>query len=379
MDPKSYFTQYRVKESEIVMSKLKILKELLGNFIRVDGITEEGMVYFYSTDNKEIKAKLHKNGFSKEKTNLTKISENELNSNIIYTRVTKDNKIITINQKANNLEVKTNNGFNVQSLPGIKEEPYTYEMYRSFRFAKEDSYPLWRRGASSLVLLEPQSFSVIKDFKSFWPEGYIPMRCCINKDMSRIYGFSFSEKDGIFTILDINKQNQTIRDKTIKIPNEQKWIGMEMATSAELLIIANSCKVIDKATKKSQGYLKLMAVDLSTMKIKIVSQADFKDPIYKTSQLFRKIKGYDFFIVASGPHISIFGFDGHKFGLLNVIESIYKDRIIDIAIFQNYMVPIAKNNGFSQKDYKVKLIEFNVSSYNSMVKLEESKLDDIEF
>ena len=376
MDPKSWFSEYRIHKTEISMSTQKSLIICLENLIRVDGSTLNKEVYFFGTDNTQIIARLQKSGISKEQTTLKKVSQTKTPNPTIFCRVTKDSKLVQIYQKSNNFEVKSPKGKSLQTLPGIKEEPYTYEMYRSFRYAKEDLFPLWRRGGTSLVLLEPNSFSVIKDFKKFWPNGYIPMRCCINKDMSRIYGFSFSEKDGIFTILDIDKQNQTIRDKTIKIPNEQKWIGMEMATSAELLIIANSCKIVDKISKKSKGFLKLMAVDLSTMKIKIVAHKDFKNPIYKTSQLFRKIKGYDYFVVASGPNLSIFGFDGKKFGLLNVVENVYKDRIIDIAIFDNYMVPIAKTSGLGV-DGNVKILEFNVSSYNSLVKLEESKFDDI--
>ena len=263
-----------------------------------------------------------------------------------------------VKRGSNSLEIKDlNNNQPLKELKGNREEPYTYEMYRCFRYAKEDQYPLWRKGGYSLTLLNPRTFDVVKDFKHFWPQGYIAMRCCVNRDMSRIYGFSFNEFDGIFSILDIDKTSQTVKDKTIKIPKEQKWIGMELATHSDLLIIGNSLKIpspSDGTLKPgSKGFLKLMAADLTNMKINVVIQRDFTHKRYKTSQLFRKVKGYDYFIVGSGADLSIFSFTGKDFILINVISSLYHDRIIDIAMFKNLMIPIAKSKGQA-----VKLIEF---------------------
>lgn len=338
--------------------------------IRVDAGTTNGEVFFYDDKKNEIIGKLS------DETNSCKLSyasKTNLPDNIIYCRVTKKNKLIRVSQGSNRIEVKDlQSGLIDQSYPGKMEEPYTYEMYRSFRYAKEDQYPLWRRGGSSLVLLDPKKFGVVKDFKKFWPPGYIAMRCCVSTDMSRIYGFSFNENDGIFSILDIDKENQTVRDKTIKIPKEQKWIGMEFSTAEDVLIIANSFKIYDPDTKKSKGFLKMMAADLSKMKIKLIAQKDFTHKRFKTSQLFRKIKGYDYFVVASGADLSIIAYTGSDFVLLSTIEKVYQDRIIDIAIFRDFMIPIAKSNGEN-----VKVVEFNASSYNSFKKFEESKQEDI--
>lgn len=343
--------------------------------IRVDGVGSRGEVFFYSEDKIETKGQIFDEDyadFSDSGTAKLKFtSKTPLDENVIYCRVTKKNKLIRVKQGSNKLEVKDlETGLLDQTYSGKLEEPYTYEMYRSFRYAKEDQYPLWRRGGSSLVLLDPKKFEVVKDFKKFWPPGYIAMRCCINTEMTRIYGFSFNENDGIFSILDINKENQTVRDKTIKIPKEQKWIGMEFTTAEDTLIIANSFKVYDPDTKKSKGFLKMMAADLSNMKIKLTAQRDFTHKRFRTSQLFRKIKGYDYFVVASGADLSIIAYTGNDFVLLSTIEKIYKERIVDISIFGNYMIPVAKSAE------RVKLIEFNVSSYNSLKRFEESKHED---
>lgn len=327
--------------------------------IRVDGSANTNEVVFHGVDRSQIRAKL-----DSKRPRLYSIENTKLSSNIIYCRITSRNKLMRVSQGTNSLEiVDLETGRVEKSYPGKEEEAYSYEMYRSFRYAKEDQFPLWRRGGSSLVLLDPKKFEIIKDFKKFWPPGYIAMRCCVSSDMSRIYGFSFNENDGIFSIIDIDQENQTVRDKTIKIPKEQKWIGMEFSTAEDTLIIANSFKIHDQQTGKKKGFLKMMAADLSSMKIKLVAQRDFTHKRFRTSQLFRKIKGYDYFLVASGADLSIIAYTGNDFVLLSTIERLYRDRIIDVAIFGNYIVPVAKSSGEN-----VRVVEFNAGEHNSMIR-----------
>lgn len=334
----------------------------------MDASADTSEVIFHGANGSEIKAKL-----DTANSKLHATSKTQLGSNIIYCRITRKNKLLRVSQGTNNLEiVDLDTGRVEATYPGKEEEPYTYEMYRSFRYAKEDQYPLWRRGGSSLVLLDPKKFEIIKDFKKFWPPGYIAMRCCVSKDMTRIYGFSFNENDGIFSIVDIDKENETVRDKTIKIPKEQKWIGMEFSTAEDTLVIANSFKVQDQQTGKTKGFLKMMAADLSSMKIKLVAQRDFTHKRFRTSQLFRKIKGYDYFVVASGSDLSIIAFTGNDFVLLSTLEKLYNDRIIDIAIFGNYMVPVAKSSGEN-----VRLIEFKAGEQVSMIRERKMSSDPI--
>lgn len=131
---------------------------------------------------------------------------------------------------------------NLQEHPGIMEQPYNFEQYRSFRYAKEDQYPLWRKGQNSLVLLNPQTFNIDWEFADFWPQGYVPMKCCVSSDFSRVYGYSFNSTEGIFTILDVNRSTKSVQNKTMKIPKEQKWVGLEMTTQGDLLIVTNAFK-----------------------------------------------------------------------------------------------------------------------------------------
>jgi hypothetical protein len=53
---------------------------------------------------------------------------------------------------------------------------------------------------------------------------------------------------------------------------------------------------------------------------------------------------------------------------LQTIPNIYQDRIIDLAMYRNYLIPLS-----SAQNDTVKIIEFDNESYNSMVKKSETK------
>lgn len=256
----------------------------------------------------------------------------------------------------------------LKQLPGNRESPYSFEHYRNFRYAKEDQFPLWRKGGSGVALLDPQSFNVEWEFADFWPKDYIPMKYCVARDFSKVYGFSFSNAEGIFTILNVNRQNKSVQNKTIKIPKEQKWVGLETTTQGDILIVTNAFKQINPQTGAKENFLKMMAIDCSNMKINVIAQQDFHGTSVMGTQLSRKFKGYDIFCVCAGANINIIAYQDQKFHMIQTVPNIYNDRIIDVAIYRNYIIPLTLS-----KNERVKVIEFNAQSYNSMVKQSELK------
>jgi len=126
--------------------------------LKVEAGGTKGRVTFLSKDNRLIQANLDEpmtNGQSQELALLDfKIVKSP--QNLIFVKISADDKLLTIEQVNNNLTVEDlHTGKTVVRYNGITEEPYGFEQYRSFRYAKEDLYPLWRKGKGSMVLLNP--------------------------------------------------------------------------------------------------------------------------------------------------------------------------------------------------------------------------------
>ena len=120
-----------------------------------------------------------------------------------------------------------------------------FDEFRSLRYSKEDSSPLWRRGLDSVVLLDPETLAVRAEYPNFWTPGYTPMFLNISESLKRVYGYSMSHEDSIFTILAV--QDGETHAKSLNIPPEHKWAGMELTNSHRLMVIANACKKTQKS------------------------------------------------------------------------------------------------------------------------------------
>lgn len=98
----------------------------------------------------------------------------------------------------------------------------------------------------------------------------------------------------------------------------------------------------------------MMAIDASNNTINIIAQQDYYESYFKSAQLCRKIKGYDIFCVCAGGNVNILAYHNQKFIVLQTIPNLYNSRIIDVAVYKNYIIPIADSRGET-----VKVIEFN--------------------
>ena len=180
------------------------------------------------------------------------------------------------------------------------------------------------------------------------------MKCCVGQNFSKVYGYSFNTSEGVFTILDVNRQLKTVQTKIIKIPSDQKWVGLEMTTDGSLLIVTNAFRKINPETGNSQHSLKMMAVDTTNNKVNVVSSQDFDEISFRGVQTSRKIKGYDIFCVCAAGNVNLIKFSNMKFSNILTVPNIYSDRIIDVAFYNNWLIPITSGKG----DF-VKVIKFN--------------------
>jgi hypothetical protein len=257
-----------------------------------------------------------------------------------------------------------------------------FDEFRSLRFAKEDASPLWRRGLDSVVLLNPETLEVEAEYPNFWSKGYTPMFLNICKKRKRIYGYSMSHTDSMFTILAI--QNSETHAKTMNIPPEHKWAGMELSTDGNMMVIANACRVSDGSSSGKKEFVRVMAFDLENDQISPVCHKDFSSYNFSAVQFMRKIKGYDYFVMACRGSLAIielknaqsismtsqaaFG-SGRKpfeskeapkkeFSVVKCFENLYENYIFEVAIFGNFMIPVSLNNG----EESIKVISFGKES-----------------
>jgi hypothetical protein len=153
----------------------------------------------------------------------------------------------------------------------------------------------------------------------------------------------------------LSKSEKETQRKTIIIPKEQKWAGMELTTDEELMVIANTCYGNSKSGRSE--FMRMMAVDLSNLKIVTVAQKDFTDKKMKSVQFMRKVKGYDYFLIACKGSVGIVELKGEQFNLLNFFEDLYKGYIFEVSIFENYILPVPLGD-----NEPLKMIEFGYES-----------------
>lgn len=97
------------------------------------------------------------------------------------------------------------------------------------RYAKEDQNALWGKGGSVMQAINGYNCAPEFEFREFWTPGQIPMRICTNSQMSKIFGYSFNDKEGVLTIVDYKRPSQ-FQSKNIRVPNNEKWVGLETTT-----------------------------------------------------------------------------------------------------------------------------------------------------
>ena len=230
-----------------------------------------------------------------------------------------------------------------------------YEPYRNFRYAKEDLGFVFRSGLISITILNSKSYTRIQDFENFFPQDKVPMYICANETLTRIYGYSLGKRDTSLIILSINVKKRELKKKELIVPLKEKWVGLELNTKGNLLVTASCIR---------NSHTKLLAIDTSDNTLVVRGSLDLREPEHKISQFLRKIKGYDYYVLACGKGICIFGLIGTRFLIFKNIKDIYLTWIVEVLILKNHFLPIPIKNE------KLKLIEFNKKSYNSLVKKE---------
>ena len=129
--------------------------------LKVETGGKAGRVIFLTKKKKMIEAVLEETREGAQELAFTNVKMLDLQQNLIYAKITSDEKLITVEQQNNNLKVEDLRTRNTLiRYNGITEEPYSFEQYRSFRYAKEDMFPLWRKGLGSMVLLDPLTFEI---------------------------------------------------------------------------------------------------------------------------------------------------------------------------------------------------------------------------
>lgn len=216
-------------------------------------------------------------------------------------------------------------------------------------------------------MLDNSSFEPLAEYSKFWPRGYIPMFINVSDSMNRIYGYSLNKKGGILTILSNFFQPKEHSLDYIKIPPDETWAGMEQSTDGKHLIVSVQSKVPNEPQ-----YLKMIAYDSSNYNLQIVARKTFNSSQFTTVQFMRKVKGYDYYVVACRNSVAIFCFTGSDFILLNFLENLYRELIFEIILYGDYMIPVS--NG---KNEPIKIIQFNKSSYLSMIEDDKFKQDSV--
>jgi len=130
----------------------------------------------------------------------------------------------------------------------------------------------------------------------------------VSDSMSRIYGYSLSVKGGILTILSNFKREKDTRTDYIKIPAYETWAGMEQTTKGDLLVVS-----VQTRQPNQPHYLKMIAYNAKEVKLVPVAKKTFNSTQFSKVQFMRKVKGYDYYIVACKSSLAIFCFTGKDF------------------------------------------------------------------
>ena len=216
-------------------------------------------------------------------------------------------------------------------------------------------------------MIDNTTYEPLAEYNKFWPRGFIPMFINVSGSMSRIYGYSLSKQGGILTILNNFIEPKNTTTDYLRIPPDETWAGMEQSTAGEYIIVSVQSKVPNQPQ-----YLKMIAYNASRTKLSAVAKKTFNSSQFTTVQFMRKVKGYDYYVVACRKFFGIFFFSGGDFFFLNFFENLYRELIFEVVIHGDYMIPVSTG-----KDEPIKIIEFNKTSYNSLVENDKFKQNSV--
>lgn len=324
-----------------------------GSITRFEGLTNQGLkVHIFGPLS-------HRAGQLTPNNNIEVTKNAKTPHNIIYARCSADDKFFTVKQGSNTLEIlDLAQRRVVTTLKGYSEKPYIFDKFRSLRYAKEDQFPLWRRGQDSIVLLNHKTLQPVAEYRRFWPKGYNPIFMNICPPQKKIFGYSLSQDGGVVSVLSNYTQPSNSKTDFIKIPANQTWAGMEQNTDSSLTIVAIQNKVARKAS-----FMSMVAYDTKQLKLSPLVRQDFKERRFKAVQFMRKIKGYDIFALACRNNMAIIGYSRGKFHVLNYLDQIYNAMIFEISIYGNFMIPVSTG-----ENENIKVIEFGTDNLQAMMK-----------
>lgn len=287
-----------------------------------------------------------------------------------YSRITSDDRLITIEAESNNLCVTDLQSRRViQQLQGYKDAPYQFEKFRPFRYAKEDQYPIWKKGGSSLAILNPTNFQQKAEFQQFWPNGYTPMFACASPIRNKILGYSIQNRESTLTVLHLGNSIQNSPISQIRMNPQETWVGMELTTQGDVLIAAVQT---GRGSKNPQdAYMKLCAFNVPSnpqeQQLTMIFQKNFTQPAFKRVQMLKKIKGYDIYMLACSSNLAFIIWNGQDFVILNLIQNIYNGIIFDSVLCGNVVIPISTDN-----NDVIKVFSFNKQEFDSVVRADKS-------
>ena len=208
-------------------------------------------------------------------------------------------------------------------------------------------------------MLHPNNLEPVSTYPGFWPPRLTPMFLTVSGIHNKIFGYSLSNEDSKVTILRNFKNPSRSQVSHQSIPSSETWAGMELSTNGEYVIT-----LIQTSEDYTNQYMKLAAFDhrRNPTKLENYCERPFQSHTFSTVQFMRKVKGYDYFVVACFNSLAIFGFTGSDFVLINLIEKIQKEMIFEVAIFNDYMVMATTG-----ERENVKVIQFGVEKQRGTV------------
>lgn len=178
------------------------------------------------------------------------------------------------------------------------------------------------------------------------------MYLTVNKNKNQIIGYSLSLENSILSILSIKEKDSKIN--FLEISSNEKWAGMDMLTEEDLLIVASTVSRPTGTSLIMQGF-EVLEDEIKSHEKRIFTQRNFN-----SAQFMKKIKGYDYFVIASKSNIGIICYINGEFELVNIFEDVYTNYIFEISIFGNYLIPLCL-----EEEFKVKVIELGVDDIQS--------------
>ena len=165
----------------------------------------------------------------------------EFNLKCNYARITNENNLLVVERGTNTLYNISNCGLGsvVDRHKGFEESVYgkkkqinlislliilEFDQFRSFRYAKEDTYPIWRDSVNSVVMLDPASSEpVSKSIRVFEniPEDHNAIFCVYNFKFNQLIGYSIGDENSMVHLCTLN---DTFQIDKIKINIQNKIV-----------------------------------------------------------------------------------------------------------------------------------------------------------